>query len=660
MKRIIRASSGKGSYLSDYIDRDELHNMISYNPNFGSFNHYNLKPGLGIVTTSVERYDGIGPYGAVDAKERYWKVVKGPDDEFEVYETDKFGKMLGMPFPLNTTEKVINSATDESSQDEDLEVPEQEYDSAKTSINSTKLPAIYRMIHLNPGTTAVDYGGGKFDNAVEYMAEQDVTLYVYDPYNRSADHNRSVIRALKKNGGADAAINSNVLNVIKEPEARRAVLENIKKITKSGAPIYITVYEGRGTGEEGPTKSGYQLNRKTEGYLDEIREVFPNAKRRGKLIVATNSGSADSSIDIEASTSTVSEISRQINDTVHDTMVNDFGFPDDEVDDYTAVEIEDRDDSIYIEVRAELSFDALTDLADKLDDVVQKVDDDAYFEPAQPGILVCSMRDMGISSATSVNYGGVYDIDPKQYFTKDDLMDLADVVLEKVSDAYPVGRFDISDADINGQELYLELVELTSGVESGAKFNVDMRSIRKPRDLNKYANKVAESLIKDFSEYLSDADAVEGAYNNIPERPLDPPEPKELEEKEIEEEIELEIRDVTIAVDEYGSWEYEDVSWAESDEPDKKWYTYEDNIEIADPDKIIEDVNDLIENYIPGVEGNYKISCDIKLVYNITGVESDKEYYEDGSYDEELYTDRAEIDVDSSASEITNFTSNEI
>lgn len=185
--------------------------------------------------------------------------------------------------------------------EDDLDHPDQEYDSAATSINSTKLPAIYKMIKLQPGTVGVDFGGGKFDNAVEYLRDQDVTLCVYDPYNRSAEHNRGVLRTLRANGGADFAINSNVLNVIKEPEARKGVLENIKKITKSGAPIYITVYEGRGDAKEGVTKSGYQLNRKTADYLEEIQEVFPDAKRRGKLIVATNKGSANSSVDIKAS-----------------------------------------------------------------------------------------------------------------------------------------------------------------------------------------------------------------------------------------------------------------------------------------------------------------------------------------------------------------------
>lgn len=177
---------------------------------------------------------------------------------------------------------------DEAFDVDDIVTSEQEFSSAATSINSTKLPAIYSMVNFRAGDVVVDFGGGKFDNAVNYLKDKDVTLLVYDPYNRSAEHNKEVLRILKEHGGADAAVNSNVLNVIKEPEAREAVLRNIKKITKSGAPVYITVYEGKGDGAEGPTKSGYQLNRKTADYMDEIGKVFSNVKRKGKLITAMN------------------------------------------------------------------------------------------------------------------------------------------------------------------------------------------------------------------------------------------------------------------------------------------------------------------------------------------------------------------------------------
>lgn len=193
----------------------------------------------------------------------------------------------------------VYSATEED--EEDLPMVDQEYDSAATSINSNKLPAIYKMVNFNEGDVIVDFGGGKFDNAVEYIRDKGATLCVYDPYNRSAEHNKEVLRILRENGGADAAVNSNVLNVIKEPEARKNVLQNIARITKPGAPIYITVYEGKGNGQEGPTKSGYQLNRKTADYLEEIQEVFPDATRKGKLITAHNTGSVTSSTDVQSS-----------------------------------------------------------------------------------------------------------------------------------------------------------------------------------------------------------------------------------------------------------------------------------------------------------------------------------------------------------------------
>lgn len=196
---------------------------------------------------------------------------------------------------------VIDAAEELDEDEDDLDHPDQEFDSADTSINSTKLPAIYKMISIPEGSVGIDFGGGKWNNAIEHIRDLGATLCVYDPYNRSKAYNKETLKTLRANGGADWAVTSNVLNVIKEPSARKAVLENISKITKSGAPIYITVYEGRGDGKEGVTKSGYQLNRKTADYLEEIQEVFPDAKRRGKLIVATNKGSANSSTNIKSS-----------------------------------------------------------------------------------------------------------------------------------------------------------------------------------------------------------------------------------------------------------------------------------------------------------------------------------------------------------------------
>lgn len=184
---------------------------------------------------------------------------------------------------------------------DDWEDAEQEFTSEKTSINSNKLPAIFRLIkNWRPNTINLDYGGGKFDNATEYLAELGVTNLIYDKYNRSSEHNNSVITEIRSNGGADTATLSNVLNVIKEKSARIACLKNIRNLLTGTGTLYVTVYEGNGTGEEKPTSSGYQRNLKTEGYLEEIQEIFPAAYRKGKLIICPADGSINSSQDIEA------------------------------------------------------------------------------------------------------------------------------------------------------------------------------------------------------------------------------------------------------------------------------------------------------------------------------------------------------------------------
>lgn len=183
------------------------------------------------------------------------------------------------------------------SEEDGLENATQEYTSANTSINSAKLPAIFSMVNFKPETINLDYGGGKFDNATTALEGKGVTNLIYDPYNRSSGHNKDVIDTVRKNGGADTVTCSNVLNVIKEPEARKAVIKNIYSLLKNSGTAYFTVYEGTGKGNEGPTKSGYQLNKKTGDYVEEISSVFPSVSKRGKLIIASKGTSVTEEFD---------------------------------------------------------------------------------------------------------------------------------------------------------------------------------------------------------------------------------------------------------------------------------------------------------------------------------------------------------------------------
>lgn len=465
-------------------------------------------------------------------------------------------------------------SSEETNADEDiddLDHPDQEFDSADTSINSSKLPAVYKLISIPEGTVGVDFGGGRFNNAVEYIRDLGATLCVYDPYNRTAQHNREMLKTLKANGGADWAVNSNVLNVIKEQEARQSVLKNISKITKSGAPIYITVYEGKGDAKEGPTKSGYQLNRKTQDYLEEIQEVFPDAKRKGKLIIAHNVQSASSSTNVTSSEKIrpideLNDVTDQLRDDLIQKLVDvmsstTFGFSRNEAIDYSRVDIgfDDDENRIEVEVGAEVSYDGLMRIAQELDPIIQSYDQDAYFDAEDAGLLVAV---------------------------------------------------------------------------------IPYESLRKHMNVNSAVD--------------------------VPEPSLDPPEYDDPDEGEETVEVECDINQLEITVDEDGSWEYQRDDFLDEILTSEDELTSEEyDVYIQDRNGLIEDFDSIVEPSIPGVPGTYLISCHVKMVYDVTGVEIVREYQgkdEDGDpiIDEDYYTGNADVEFNRNESYITNFYSEEI
>lgn len=160
----------------------------------------------------------------------------------------------------------------------------QTFTSKATSINSRKAPAVYSMkkaIEHMHNKDVIDIGGGRFDTAISIAAEYSAIVSIYDPYNRSSEHNSEVLSK-----AYDVAVISNVLNVINDANARSDVL----KLAASKAPvILITVYEGNKSGKGKQTAiDSWQENRLTDDYVAEISKTFPNWKvnRYGKLIIA--------------------------------------------------------------------------------------------------------------------------------------------------------------------------------------------------------------------------------------------------------------------------------------------------------------------------------------------------------------------------------------
>lgn len=846
----------------------------------------------------------------------------------------------------------------------DIQEISQEFTSEDTSINNGKLPAIFSLIHLEPGTINIDYGGGKFDNVAEYYTQYDVINLVYDPYNRTREHNKEVLRTCKAAGGADTATCSNVLNVIKEPEVRRNVLENIKKIVKPTGTVYITVYEGSGKGDEGPTSKGYQLRRKTEDYLQEIREVFPDAVRKGKLIIAhpgrgsvtsaedlsydaltsedyiydlwtltqdedgewvredkidtyytyeegeaqailiaedgpcelieigpdgtsvvwtsqkdiyssTDAGlqsrifdylddvgsyldyngkiedvvdefgvspdvaetyvcnwiqkykaewSDDADIEddgifgsyrsigapreedlpsrywepgcenlgdcssddydlneiehrmytavsreggdlddfqgniqhfddggdkltarflsyldhedssyIEKARKSIesalkntrfnSQISVSVNPPVirgQETFANyeilieaysepldepdflfsstydykqnkrrkeisrkelsdklyssacellkspSYGFPLSEIDDILFIDISTDEYGLRVEVRAELSYDGMCGLKEKLDPIVQEYDKDSYFDMDEPGIMSAYLyQDYtnidSLQDVESADYGGAYDVDPTQYFTKDELMDLAYDLADEFS-RWTDHSIEVEEAYIENNMVYIALQDLDELVSHYAQHVIDMRRIRKPADLNKYKDILLKKLQSSYQEYhdSDDWDDITSATYDYPERSLDPPEDPEYSDETDECTVDLDI-DTIVHVDRDGSWSYEEEPYYEFvknlGSKDGWWYSDNDEIKCVDPSDVVEDLDEFIEDRMPALPGRYRITGKVTLVYDVEGIRVDYVYdaYEESSGREIVDTDSIEVTFNESKSNIESF-----
>lgn len=269
----------------------------------------------------------------------------------------------------------------------------------------------------------------------------------------------------------------------------------------------------------------------------------------------------------------------------------------------------------------------------------------------------------------SHNYGGAYDIDPKIFFTRDDLDELADEVMRHVEEALP-GRFKLTDIYIDGsnnQDVFVEVDWLDTGVTYMANVHVDMRKIRKPSDLTaRYGLSLASDLIEqmkgDMDLYEQDGE-IEGASDILPgPGDANPPEYDEPDYVEgTQEFVDVNI-DAYILLDESGSWEYEDqsYSWACPESGDD-WYsdTYS-NIYLDDCVGIVEKVDELMADKLPDEPGRYHITGKASICFTIEGVEEVSTYIgrdEDDSdaFDVDYYTDNVEVTHLSQKDRLINF-----
>ena len=84
---------------------------------------------------------------------------------------------------------------------------------------------------------------------------------------------------------------------------------------------------------------------------------------------------------------------------------------------------------------------------------------------------------------SETSYGGAFDIEEDQYFTREDLVEFANEVIGLLSSTFKED-FDISDLYIDNNTIYLSVESPSYGASDSIK--IDMRTIRHPLDIMKY------------------------------------------------------------------------------------------------------------------------------------------------------------------------------
>jgi hypothetical protein len=179
--------------------------------------------------------------------------------------------------------------------EEEFPVPEddeQELSGKDTSLTPAQMkqgiPSLFNKVPWKPGARVFDIGAGKpimVDSLRQWFIDKDMTYLPYDKYNGDP-YNYVTLNELRSRR-ADIATASNLLNIVAEPKQRIIIYKQMYYALMPGGRFYISVYYD-------PKKQPYQSGRdrwqnhlKPEGYLDEIKTVFPDARIQSGVITGT-------------------------------------------------------------------------------------------------------------------------------------------------------------------------------------------------------------------------------------------------------------------------------------------------------------------------------------------------------------------------------------
>lgn len=143
--------------------------------------------------------------------------------------------------------------------------------------------------------------------------------------------------------------------------------------------------------------------------------------------------------------------------------------------------------------------DKVENLVSELEEVQDMLNDKIEFLKHQSDELNETFNDNLGEKLNEASYGGAFDIADDQYFTREDLNDFAEEVLNRINEAF-VTQFDVSACYIDDGVLELEVTNSEYGDYDWSE-KIDMRKIKKPEDLNKnYASWFASQLINEITQ----------------------------------------------------------------------------------------------------------------------------------------------------------------
>lgn len=209
-----------------------------------------------------------------DTKQQEQPRVRDKDNNVRYY-AEKALNMQGTsdrvqttPFNNNVTQKITSADT-----------------------STSRVNKIYTQFEFPDGSVILDYGGGKYDHNINYMATKGCRVLVYDPFNRDQAHNDAVINYVKQNG-VNYVVCSNVLNVLESTEIIKDVLTKISYLVQvseakpqiSNCPALFVIYEKNKDGKSEVTNKGFQRNQPYTWYIPFLKKFFANVEHKNGII----------------------------------------------------------------------------------------------------------------------------------------------------------------------------------------------------------------------------------------------------------------------------------------------------------------------------------------------------------------------------------------